>query len=306
LDVAVSGSTGLVGTALVPALEAAGHRVARLVRPETAAPSGSDTIAWDVGAGTIDAASLEGVDAVVHLGAVPIGEGRWTAQRKARILRSRTEGTALLARTLSALQRPPHVFVSASAIGVYGAHRGDAVLTEDDPGRDDDFPAAVCHRWEAATEPASETGIRVVHLRSGLVLAAQGGLLQRLLLPFRLGLGGRVGSGDQWMSWIALEDELGAIELLLASELAGPVNVVGPVPVRQRDFAATLGRVLHRPVKLPTPLLPLRLLYTTEMVNNTLLASQRVVPERLAATGYTFRQPELEGALRSILDRPAP
>lgn len=305
MDVVVSGSTGLVGSALVPALERAGHRVARLVRPTTDVPAGSDTVAWDIGAGAIDAAGLEGVDALVHLAAVPLGEGRWTEERKARILRSRTEGTALLARTLASLQRPPQAFLSASAIGVYGANRGDTVLTEDDQGRHDDFPAAVCQRWEDATTPASEAGVRVVLLRSGPVLSPDGGLLPRLLLPFRLGLGGRQGSGEQWFSWIALDDEIGAIEHLLAADVSGPVNLVAPAPVRQREFAETLGRVLHRPTILPTPMWALRLVYTREMVDSTILASQRVVPERLAASGYTFRLPELEGALRSVLERPA-
>ncbi|MEZ5170287.1 MAG: TIGR01777 family oxidoreductase [Acidimicrobiia bacterium] len=308
MEVAVTGSTGLIGSALVSSLLEAGHRVLRVVRPDTghSADRDTDTVPWDVESGVIDAGALEGLDAVVHLVGAPIGDKRWTPKRKALLLRSRTESTRLLARALASLGDPPATLISGSAIGVYGAHRGDDELTEESDTRDDDFLAALCARWEESAEPAREAGIRVAHLRTGLVMARHGGVLARQLLPFKLGVGGRVGPGDQWLSWISLPDQVAAIRHILVSDgISGAVNATAPRPVRQKDFAATLGAVLRRPTFLPTPLWPLRLVLTSEMVDSTLLAGQRVVPARLEDAGFSFTHPDLESALRAVLDRPA-
>jgi hypothetical protein len=296
VDVLITGSHGLIGTALIPRFRARGDRVLRLVR---GAPEGADDIAWDPPSGTIDAASLEGVDAVVHLAGAGIGDKKWTPERKQLVLESRTQPTGLLCRTLAALDAKPRVLVSASAIGYYG-DRGDEVLTEDS-GPGDDFGARVCREWEDATAPAAEAGIRVVRTRSGLVLAANGGLLNRLLLPFKLALGGRLGSGKQYMSWIAIEDELRALLYAVDTEtLAGPVNLTAPNPVTNADFTSTLGNAVHRPTVLPTPLPALKLVYGGELVD-TLLGSQRVSSAKLRDSGFEFSQPDLDGALRAIL-----
>ena len=296
MNVLVTGSHGMIGTALIPRLRARGDRVLRLVRSE---PEGSDDVRWDPPAGTIDSGALEGVDAVVHLAGVGIGDKKWTDARKKEVLDSRTVPTALLARTLAALDTKPRVLVSASAIGYYG-DRGDDVLTEAAaPG--DDFGARVCREWEAATEPAEEAGIRVIRTRTGLVLTARGGFLKRLLLPFKLGIGGRLGSGRQWMSWITLDDDLDAIlHLIDTDSLAGPVNLTAPNPVSNAEFTEQFGRAVHRPTVIPTPMPALKLVYGSELVD-TLLGSQRVVPEKLEQSGFTFSQPELEGALRAVL-----
>lgn len=300
--VAVTGSTGLVGGALAPRLAAGGHRVVRLVRSTTTALlPGERAVSWDPDAGAIDSTGLVGVDAVVHLAGESIASGRWTEARKRRIRASRVGSTRLLAEALARLARPPRVLVAASATGYYG-DRGDLVLREDSaPGSG--FLAGVCREWEAAAEPAARRGIRVVHLRIGLVLSRDGGALAALLTPFRLGAGGPVGSGAQWWSWITLDDLLGAILHALATEpLAGPVNAVAPNPVTNREFAKTLGRVLRRPALLPLPAFAARLVLG-EMAGALLLASARVVPARLQATGYAFREPALEGALRRELGR---
>ena len=299
MDVAVTGSHGLVGSALAPALEDAGHRVVRAVR---GTPAGRDELSWDPRGGVIDAAALDGIDAVVHLAGAGIGDKRWTPERKRLILESRTQGTDLLARTLAGLMQKPAVLISASGVDYYGPH-GDEVLTEQSP-RGTGFLAEVCARWEDATKPAEEAGIRVVRMRTGPVLAAGGGLLSRLLLPFRLGLGGRVGTGEQYLSWIALDDHVGAILHHLAhGESAGAYNHSAPSPVTNREFTETLGRVLHRPTRIPTPLSPLKLRYGSELVDELLLTGQRVLPERLEAAGYRFAHPTLEEALRAALDR---
>lgn len=298
MDVAVTGSHGLVGSALVPALAQAGHRVLRLVRDRR---SGRDEIAWDPVAGTIDGAGLEGIDAVVHLAGAGIGDKRWTPERKRLILESRTKGTGLLARTLAGLTRKPLVLISASGTDYYGAH-GDEELTEESPPGTG-FLADVCKRWEDATTPATDAGIRVARMRTGPVLSADGGLLGRLVLPFRLGLGGRVGSGEQFFSWIALDDHIGAIQHHLAYESAGAYNHTAPHPVTNRELTETLGRVLRRPTKIPTPLLPLKLRYGSELVDELLLTGQRVLPKRLEDAGYRFAHPTLEEALRAALDR---
>ncbi|HMG27083.1 MAG TPA: TIGR01777 family oxidoreductase [Acidimicrobiia bacterium] len=299
MDVAVTGSHGLVGSALVPALEHAGHRVVRVVR---GTPSEPDELSWDPRAGVIDAAGLEKIDAVVHLAGAGIGDKRWTPQRKRLILGSRTQGTELLARTLAGLVHEPAVLISASGVDYYGP-RGAEELTEQFP-RGTGFLAEVCARWEEATKPAEEADIRVVRMRTGPVLSAAGGLLGRLLLPFRLGLGGRVGTGEQWFSWIALDDHVAAIRHHLAhGESAGVYNHTAPSPVTNRELTETLGRVLHRPTRIPTPLLPLRMRYGSELVDELLLTGQRVMPTRLEAAGYRFAHPTLEEALRAALDR---
>ncbi|OGL10944.1 MAG: TIGR01777 family protein [Candidatus Rokubacteria bacterium RIFCSPLOWO2_02_FULL_72_37] len=297
--VAVTGASGLVGSALRRALAAQGHDVLPLVRGAAPAP-GERVVRWDPAAGTLAAADLEGVDAVVHLAGERIA-GRWTAAKKARIRDSRVRSTALLAGTLARLARPPRVLVSASAVGWYG-DRGDEILTEGSPPGTG-FLAEVCREWEAATGPAALVGIRVAHLRIGMVLSRRGGGLAALLPAFRLGLGGAVGRGVQWMSWIALDDLVGAlVHALGADTLAGPVNAVAPHPVTNREFTRTLGRVLRRPAFLPFPALAARLLLG-EMANALLLASVRALPLRLTASGYAFEHPQLDGALRAELAR---
>ncbi len=297
MHIAVSGSSGLVGSALLPFLTTGGHRITRLVRR----PAGGDDIAWDVARGVQDLSRLEGVDAVVHLAGENIAAGRWTAARKEEIRRSRVEGTRRLSESLARLSRRPKVLVSASAIGFYG-NRGDEILKEDSaPGSD--FLAQVCRDWEAATDPASRAGIRVVHLRSGMILSPAGGALKKMLLPFKMGAGGRIGSGAQFMSWIAIDDTIGAIHHAIVTEsLQGPVNGVAPTPVSNAEFTRTLGRVLSRPAIAPMPAFAARLAFG-EMADALLLASQRVMPTRLQATGYQFRHAELEGALRHLLGR---
>jgi uncharacterized protein (TIGR01777 family) len=301
VDVLVSGATGLIGTALIPRLRADGHRVVRLVRDD---PEGSDDVRWDPAAATIDAAGLEGVDAVIHLAGAGIGDKRWTPARKALVLESRSRGTDLLARTLAGLDRKPALLLSGSAVGYYG-DGGAAELTEASPPGDD-FPARVCVAWEAATAPAEAAGIRVVHLRTGIVLAAHGGALHRMLLPFRLGLGGRIGSGDQYMSWIALDDHVGAMRhLLTATSVRGPANLTAPNPVTNVDFTHALGAALHRPTVVPTPLLPLKAVYGAELVERLLVVGQRARPCVLEASGYPFAHPQIDDALRAVLAAPA-
>ena len=295
----VTGSTGLVGSAATRRLAAAGHRVRRVVRSRPA--PGSDDIFWDPVAGALDPASLGGVEAAVHLAGESISGGRWTAEKKARIRDSRTRGTRLLSETLARLPKRPRVLVCASAVGYYG-DRGSEVVTERSvPGRG--FLAEVCRDWEAASAPASAAGIRVVTLRCGVVLSPSGGMLGKLLLPFRLGLGGRVGSGGQYMSWIELDDLVSAIEHALAAEkLSGAVNAVAPHPVTNLEFTRTLGRVLARPTIFPLPAFAARRALG-EMADELLLASARVEPQRLLESGFVFQHPTLESALRHALRR---
>jgi uncharacterized protein (TIGR01777 family) len=299
VDVAVTGSHGFIGSALLPALTRAGHRPVLLVRRR---PAGDDELSWDPEAGTIDAAGLDGIGGVIHLAGAGIGDERWTDARKRLILESRTKGTSLLARTLAGLTRPPSVLVSASAIGYYG-NRGDEPLDEQSaPG--DDFVAGVCVQWEAATTPAADAGIRVARVRSGIVLGREGGVLARMLLPFRLGLGGRIASGRQYMSWISIDDEVGAIlHALTQDRVTGPVNLTGPAPVTNAEFTKTLGRVVRRPTVIPTPLLPLRARYGSELVQHLLVEGQRVVPKQLEESDYRFAHPTLEEVLRAAVDR---
>jgi uncharacterized protein (TIGR01777 family) len=303
MDVLVTGASGFIGSALLPALRAAAHRPIVAVRGRDV-PTGVEGIAWDPEAGAIDTAALEGIDGVVHLAGVGIGDARWTEERKQLILESRTKGTRLLVDALTGLDKRPSVLVSSSAIGYYG-NRGDEVLTESSaPGRD--FLARVCEQWEAAAAPAAAAGIRLVTIRTGIVLGADGGVLQRLLLPFKLGIGGRTGSGRQWMSWIALDDHVRAILHALGTpSLAGATNLTAPNPVTNSELTKTLARVLHRPAFLPTPLAPLRVRFGSELVEHLLLFSQRVIPEALVASGFEFSHPTLEDALRSVVGKSA-
>lgn len=311
MRIVVSGSSGLVGSALLPSLRSKGHDVGRMLRAASrgaqgdrpagggSAAQGAHDLRWDPLGGAIDTERLEGVDAVVNLAGESIAAGRWTAARKEAIRKSRINGTQLLAETLTKLRRPPRVMVSASAIGYYG-DRGDEVLTETS-ARGHGFLPAVAVGWESATERAEKLGVRVVHLRFGVILSASGGALAKMLTPFRLGLGGPVGSGRQFLSWIALDDVVRAIEHALATEtLRGPVNTVAPNPVTNLEFTRILARVLHRPAFAPFPAFAARLIFG-EMADALLLASARVKPEALIRSGFTFRFPELEPALRQIL-----
>jgi hypothetical protein len=301
MDVAVTGSSGLIGSALRPALETAGHRVVRMARPGSGTRRGPDTIEWDPERGTIDAAGLEGIQAVVNLAGEGIADKRWNDARKARIRDSRVKGTTLLAETLAKLAHPPGVLVSGSAIDIY-KDRGDEDITEDTPADDPGFLGEVCRAWEAATAPAEAAGIRVVHLRSGIVLSPHGGALKKMVVPFKLGLGGRMGSGRQWMSWIAIDDEVGAIVHLLGEGApSGPVNATAPHPVTNAEFTRALAGVFHRPTLMPLPDAALRLVLGAQMAEEFLLSGQRVVPRRLEASGYTFRAPELSQALKQLL-----
>ncbi len=300
MDVAVTGSSGLIGSALIPELERAGHRVLRVVRPQTGEPLSGDTIAWDPDAGAIDAGGLEGVDAVIHLAGVSIGDTRWSEAGKRAIKQSRVRGTDLLARTLAGLHAPPASLLSASASGAYG-DRGDEVITESTP-RGSGFRAEVCAAWEAAARPAADAGIRLAVLRSGVVLSRSGGLLPYQLLQFRLFGGGRFGSGRQWTSWISIHDEIAAIVHVLGDpRLEGPVNLTSPTPVTNRDYARILGRVLGRPSFWWIPPIALELVAGRQRAREVLLSSERIVPEKLLAAGFRFRHPHLEPALRELL-----
>ena len=299
MKILVTGSSGLVGRALVAFLAAGGHEVTRLVR-STPGP-GAGQIHWDPNVGSIDTTRLEGLEAVVHLAGESIATGRWAAEKKARIRDSRVKGTRLLSDSLARLALPPSAMVSASAIGYYG-DRGDDILREES-GRGTGFLAEVCSEWEAATESAVQKGIRVVHLRIGLVLSAVGGALATMLFPFRMGLGGVIGSGKQFMSWIAIDDLVAGIAYALTTDaLRGPVNAVAPHPITNREFTRTLGRVLSRPTLFPMPAFAARLAFG-EMADELLLSSTRVEPARLSSAGYRFRYPTLEGALRHLLGK---
>jgi hypothetical protein len=292
--VAVAGASGLLGSALVRRLAADGHTVLRLVRR---APRGAGEVRWDPAAGVVDAAALEGVDAVVNLAGENVGE-RWSAERKARIRASRVDATHLLATTLAGLQRKPRVLVNASAVGIYG-DRGDERLDETSaPGGG--FLAEVVRDWEAATEPASAAGIRVVLPRFGVVLSAKGGALAKMLTPFRLGAGGPMGGGGQWMSWISLDDAVALMELAIHDErISGPFNAAAGA-VTNRQLTHTLAGVLHRPAFVPMPAFALRLAFG-EMAEETILASQRAEPRALTQLGYSFIHPELDDAIRAGL-----
>lgn len=293
MKILFSGASGLIGSALSGAASRLNHQIVPLVRKRAVAGS----VFWSPAEGVIDTTSLKGIDAVVHLAGESIASGRWTAARKAKILDSRVQGTTLLARTIAALDPRPSVLVSASAIGYYG-NRGDEVLSEDSlPG--DDFLASVCRQWEAATEPAVRAGIRVVRVRTGIVLAKQGGALPQMALPFKLGVGGKIGSGKQFMSWIDLDDEVEVfLNAITNSAIDGPVNSVAGA-VRNEDFTRTLGRVLSRPTLFPLPAFAARLVLG-EMADALLLSSARVEPAKLKSSGFRFRHVDLEQTLRRI------
>lgn len=301
----ISGSTGMIGCALAEALRQQGHDVAGLLRPPTRvrlrgteAGSKNQAVGWDPEAGTLDQ-SADGADAVVHLAGASIAEGRWTAARKRLLRDSRIAATHGLIDSLKKLTRPPRVFIGASAIGFYG-DRADEELTESSPPGSD-FLANLTRQWETASLRASEFGARAVVLRTGIVLDKNGGALPRMALPFRLGAGGRLGSGQQWMSWLALEELVAMIQFALtANSLTGPANAVAPHPVRNADFTKVLARVLRRPAIFPAPAFALRLALG-EMADALLLASQRVRPQKFESLGYRFVLPDLESALRAVL-----
>ena len=284
MRVAVTGSHGFIGSALVASLERDEHEVVRVTRDEN---------------GQLDAGALYGADAVVHLAGEGVAAKRWTPEQKRRVLESRTKGTTLVAETIAGMERTPRVLLSASAVGYYGS-RGDEVLTEkSSPGSD--FLADVCVQWEAATAPAEAAGIRVAHLRTGIVVGKSGGAVAKTLPLFKLGLGGRLGSGKQWWSWISLTDEVGAIRFLLDNEVAGAVNLTGPEPVTNAEFTKSLGRALHRPTFVPVPSFGPRLVLGREAADAVAGASQRVEPVVLSEAGYRFVHPTVDDATSAEL-----
>ena len=297
MKIVISGASGLVGSALSNSLRADGCDIALLVRHNHALAS--HEIRWDPLSAQVDVSALEGAGAVIHLSGANISGGRWTEPRKQILRSSRIDTTRVLVDTLARLRQPPQVFVCASAVGYYG-NRGDEILTESsEPGRD--FLALLARDWEAEASRAQHAGIRTVMLRSGVILSRQGGALPQMIRPFRLGLGGRIGSGKQWLSWIALEDMIGVVRFALGNPaLQGPINTVAPSPVRNEDFAHIAGRVLHRPAVVPVPKFALRLALG-EMADALLFSSQRAIPETLRQANYSFQFPELEAALRVIL-----
>ena len=286
MRVAVTGSHGFIGSALVPALERDGHEVVRVRRDAN---------------GDLDSGQLFGTDAVIHLAGEGVAGKRWTPEQKQRVLRSRTEGTTLVAQTIAGLARKPQVLLSGSAVGYYG-DRGDEVLTEESSAGSG-FLADVCVQWEAATASAEEAGIRVAHLRTGIVVGKSGGAVAKTLPLFKLGLGGRIGSGTQYWSWISLTDEIGAIRFLLDHEVAGPVNLTGPEPVTNAEFTKAVGRALHRPTVVPVPKFGPRLLLGREAAEEVVSFSQRVKPVVLAREGYHFAHETVDEATRAELGK---
>ena len=296
--VAISGATGLIGSALAARLRARNVRVRRLVR--TAQPQSPDDIVWDPMRGVLSPSDLEGADAVVHLAGEPLAH-RWTDARKRAIRESRVRGTELVARTIAVLDHRPRVLLSGSAIGIYG-DRGDEPVDEES-ALGSGFLAGVTREWEAASVAAADAGVRVVLLRTGIVLSKHGGALGRMLLPFKLGLGGRIGSGRQYMSWISIDDEVGAILHAIDNEaLHGPLDATGPAPVTNAEFTKALGAAVHRPTLLPTPLAPLKVVYGAELVQRVLVEGQRVLPAALEASGYEFRHTTIDAAFAAVLE----
>ena len=293
MKIAISGASGLIGSALVPALRAEGHDVIRLVRREAAA---GDEVSWDPAAGDVDTSGLRGIDAIVNLSGENIGQ-RWSESKKREILQSRTTATGLLARTAASLDPRPSVFVCAGGIGIYG-DRGDEIVTEEST-LGTGFEAEVGRAWEAAADPAREAGIRVVNFRQGLVVAKEDGALRRMLLPFKLGLGGRVGSGRQWWTWVALGDLTAAYAFVLTGELAGAVNVCAPNPVTSEQFTDALGQALRRPTILPAPAFAIRTLFGE--MSDVLLKGRRALPARLLEAGFEFSAPTIDVALARAL-----
>lgn len=297
MNIVISGASGLIGTALTTQLTAKGHRVTRLVRREARAGE----VFWDPARGILDPSALEGTDAVINLSGAGIGDKRWSAAYKREILDSRTQTTALLSTTIASLSRKPSVFLSGSAIGIYGP-RDDEQLTETS-SNGSGFLVEVCEKWEAAAKPAVDAGIRTVFLRTGIVLTPRGGALKKLLLAFRIGAGGRFGTGKQWQSWITLDDEIGAIEHLLTANVSGPVNLTAPSPVTNSEFTTVLAKVLRRPAILPIPTFGPKILLGGELADALLFTGQRVMPSALLASGYSFAHPTLDIGLRAVLDR---
>jgi uncharacterized protein (TIGR01777 family) len=297
MKILITGSSGLVGSALTSCLRNSGHQVTRLVR--SAEALGTADLYWEPANGVLNLEILEEFDAIIHLAGDNLADGRWTDCKKARIRASRLVSTRLLCDTLTSLAHPPRVLASASAVGFYGDRAAEILTEESSAGIG--FLAEVCQDWEAATAPAAQKGIRVVLMRFGVVLSAQGGALAKMLLPFKLGLGGRIGHGEQYWSWIALDDVVGAIVHALGNEqLSGPVNFVSPQPVTNREFTETLGNVLARPTFCAVPAFAARLALG-EMADAALLASTRVQPMKLLAAGYQYRHPQLAEALRQTL-----
>jgi uncharacterized protein (TIGR01777 family) len=296
VKIAVTGSHGLLGSALVTSLPAYGHQLTRIVRGS----AGPDDIGWDPAAGQIDSTALVGVDAVINLAGAGVGDHRWSVSYKREILHSRTDGTSTLSVALATMERPPRLLLNASAIGYYGV-RGDEVLSEASE-HGSGFLADLCVRWEEATRPAAAAGIRVVRLRSGVALSAAGGALKKQLAPFRLGLGAQLGRGDHYLSWITRRDFVRAVDFLLRDDaIVGPVNLTSPGPITNADFTTALGRALHRPAKLVVPAVALRVAIGREMTSEFLLASQRAVPRRLLDSGFTFSDASIDDALVSAL-----
>jgi uncharacterized protein len=293
MKVLITGSHGMIGSALATTLEAGGHQVVRLSR-------GAQSPSWDPAQGRLDEAALQGVDAAVNLAGTGIGDKRWTPERKDEILKTRTSSTDLLARAMAALEPKPEVLVSGSAVGIYGS-RGDEVLDEDSPVGTG-FLADIARQWEEATAPAEAAGIRVVHIRTGIVQSRSGGALKKQLPLFRLGLGGRLGSGRQYVSWITLDDEVAAIiHALTTPALSGPVNLTAPNPVTNADFTKALAKALGRPAVLSVPPFALDVALGKEMSEQMLTSSARVMPSRLQSSGFQFQHPELGEALTSVL-----
>jgi uncharacterized protein (TIGR01777 family) len=297
MKIVISGASGLIGTQLVAKLSSSGHEVVRLVRRSPK----SGEIQWNPKTGTLDAAALEGVDAVIHLSGAGIGDKRWTSGYRKEILDSRTATTALLATTMASLSRKPSVFLSGSAIGIYGA-RNDEQLTEVST-HGTGFLAEVCEQWEAAAKPAVDAGIRTVYLRTGIVLSPKGGALKKLLPLFKLGVGGKFGNGKQWQSWISIDDEIGAIEHLLTANVSGAVNLTAPNPVTNAEFTKVLASVLKRPAIVPVPTFAPKILLGGELADALLFTGQRVIPAALNASGYMFKHTTLESAFRSLLSK---
>jgi len=297
MKIVISGASGLIGTQLVAKLSTSGHEVVRLVRRSPKAGE----IQWNPKSGSLDASALEGVDAVIHLSGAGIGDKRWSDGYRKEILDSRTDTTALLAKTIATLSRKPSVFLSGSAIGIYGA-RNDEQLTEVST-HGTGFLAEVCEKWEAAAKPAVDAGVRTVYLRTGIVLSPKGGALKKLLPLFKLGVGGKFGNGKQWQSWISIDDEIGAIEYLLTANVSGAVNLTAPNPVTNAEFTKVLASVLKRPAIVPVPTFAPKILLGGELADALLFTGQRVIPAALNASGYTFKHTTLESALRSLLSK---
>jgi len=297
MKIVISGASGLIGTQLVAKLSSSGHEVVRLVRRSPK----SGEIQWNPKSGTLDAVALEGADAVIHLSGAGIGDKRWSDGYRKEILDSRTATTALLATTMASLSRKPSVFLSGSAIGIYGA-RNDEQLTEVST-HGTGFLAEVCEQWEAAAKPAVDAGIRTVYLRTGIVLSPKGGALKKLLPLFKLGVGGKFGNGKQWQSWISIDDEIGAIEHLLTANVSGAVNLTAPNPVTNAEFTKVLASVLKRPAIVPVPTFAPKILLGGELADALLFTGQRVIPAALNASGYMFKHTTLESAFRSLLSK---